>query len=109
LKTKYAIEFIKRDSQQTIPEYRNDSKYSVIHIDGGHDKKTCTSDIVNCKMFADEYSFLVVDDTYSQGVNDVIKSLVDTKIVDEIDCQDHGLRKINQHRIHDLQSLWWRG
>jgi predicted O-methyltransferase YrrM len=99
LKTKYNIAFIKGDSQQTIPEYQNDSKYDMIHIDGGHDNKACNSDIVNCKMFADEHSFLVVDDAYLQGINEVIKNLIDTEIIAEIDYENHGLKKTNQHRI----------
>jgi len=99
LKTKYRIEFIKGDSIQTIPQHQNHSKYDMIHIDGGHGKNICSSDILNCKMFADEQSFLVIDDTYLQGIREAINNLMHSKLIYEIHYENFGLKKTEQHRI----------
>jgi hypothetical protein len=99
LETKYSIEFVKGDSTLTIPQHQNHSKYGVIHIDGGHDSSHCNSDVLNCKKFADEHSFLVIDDTYLQGINEVISNLIDTKLIHEINYEDSGLTETAQHRI----------
>ena len=99
LKTKYSIEFVKGNSIETIPQHQNHLKYDVIHIDGGHDKNSCSSDILNCKKFTDKHSFLVIDDTYLQGINEAIDNLINTKLIHEINYENYGLKKTDQHRI----------
>jgi hypothetical protein len=99
LQSKYRIEFIKGNSIQTIPQYRNHSKYNVIHIDGGHGKNICYHDMLNCRMFGDEHSFLVVDDSYLQGIGEAITEHESTNFIYEIDYEKFCLFKTNQHRI----------
>ena len=51
-KTIFKVEYIKGNSNKTLPKYNATRTYDLIHIDGGHGVVTCENDIRNCKKFA---------------------------------------------------------
>lgn len=53
------------DSLITVPEYikKNNNKFDIIFIDGGHEYKNAKGDLLNCKMLAHEKTIVIMDDT----------------------------------------------
>ena len=56
---------IKGDSLKTVPEFasKNDIKFDVIFIDGGHTYEVSKGDIINCKPLAHKDTMVILDDT----------------------------------------------
>lgn len=53
----------------TLPEYiKNNIKFDVIFIDGGHDYDTSKSDLENCFHLSHQNTIVIMDDTtYTAG------------------------------------------
>lgn len=58
---------IKGDSLVTVPEFskhaKNDIKFDVIFIDGGHKYEIAKGDLINCKCLAHKDTIVILDDT----------------------------------------------
>lgn len=59
------VNYIVGDSKLTIPEFKKNIKFDVIHIDGGHSIEQARADIENCKRLAKKDTYIVFDDCNS--------------------------------------------
>ena len=57
------------DSLNTVPEYfkKENKKFDLIFIDGGHDYPIAKSDLINCKKLAHDKTIVVFDDTMNNN------------------------------------------
>ena len=98
-KNKYNFEFVKGNSLTTVKSYDSDKKYDVIHIDGGHDIECVENDLINCKKFAHEKSFLIFDDSHAPHIQRVLNVFCEKNFITEVNYTEHHLEKCHFHRI----------
>ena len=90
---------IKGDSLKTVPEYasKNNAKFDVIFIDGGHTYEVSKGDIINCKPLAHKDTVVIMDDTiqkpnlirhWNNGPNQAWLEAKTWNIVKEEGCSD---------------------
>jgi len=83
------------DSTKIIPEYtlRNNKKFDVIFIDGGHDYEIANADLKNCMKLAHKDTLILIDDTiytpgwekkYTLGPTKAWTEYVEKQIISEI-------------------------
>jgi len=96
---KYNFEFIKGDSLITLKEYKNDIKYDVIHIDGGHSPICVTNDLINCKQFAHENTFIVFDDSNAEHIEKILNDFCEKNFIKEINYSKYNLKICYFHKI----------
>ena len=93
---------IKGDSLKTVPEFtsKNDIKFDVIFIDGGHTYEVSKGDIVNCKPLAHKETMVILDDTiqtptlirhWNNGPNQAWLEAKTWNIVKELGTRDFEL------------------
>ena len=93
---------IKGDSLKTVPEFtsKNDIKFDVIFIDGGHTYEVSKGDIINCKPLAHKETMVILDDTiqkpnlirhWNNGPNQAWLEAKTWNIVKEIGTRDFEL------------------
>jgi mannosyltransferase OCH1-like enzyme len=73
------------DSTLTIPIYHPASVFDFIHIDGGHSRYVAESDFYNCQHFANEYTYLIIDDYDGPILTPFCNQLVRYNKVEKID------------------------
>lgn len=102
LKNKYNcnIELVVGSSQDTIPYYKPSIKYDFIHIDGCHIETIVESDLVNCKKFAHEKTYLIMDDISMPPIKNVVDKYISKGELIEIDYEKENLEKNYFHRIY---------
>lgn len=90
------------DSLSTVPQYfkKENKKFDLIFIDGGHAYDVAKGDILNCKNLAHDKTIVVLDDTinnkdwicsWNKGPNRVWKEAKDWNMIKEIDSIDFQL------------------
>lgn len=87
------------NSLDTVPEYfrKENKKFDLIFIDGGHTYDIAKGDILNCKNLAHDKTIVVMDDTinnndwvlhWNVGPNHAWKEAKDSNIIKEIGSID---------------------
>ena len=97
-KNKYNFKFIEGNSLYTVKEYDNNTKYDVIHIDGGHGEDCVRNDLINCKKFAHKNTLMIFDDTNAMHISNILNEYCQKKLIKEI-CYSETLRECFFHRI----------
>ena len=94
-------QLIKGNSLLTVPEYfkKNNKKFDLIFIDGGHDYKIAIKDLINSKNGANDKTIVVMDDTvkeksevciWNTGPNKAWKEGIRYKLIKEIGSEDYS-------------------
>lgn len=99
-KYKYNIDLIVGNSLQTLPIYQDGEKYDFIHIDGGHGAHIAENDLVNCRKFAHENTYLIIDDINMPQIENVIDRYVAEGKLVEINYEKEGLGITHFHKIY---------
>jgi hypothetical protein len=73
------------DSTVTIPAHSPVSIFDLIHIDGGHSRYVAESDFYNCRPFANENTYLIVDDYDGPILTPLCNQFVRYNKVDKVD------------------------
>ena len=87
------------NSLSTVPEYfkKENKKFDLIFIDGGHNYNVAKGDILNCKNLAHDKTIVVMDDTINNknwlkgwniGPNRAWKEAKDSNMIKEIGTID---------------------
>lgn len=97
-KDKYNFNFVEGNSLITVKEYNNDTKYDIIHIDGGHAEICVINDLINCKKFAHKDTLMIFDDTNATHISNIINEYCKKNFIKEIDYSGN-LKKCFFHRI----------
>ena len=95
----YTIEFVKGSSDITIPKYEVKTTYDIICIDGGHGYEIAEKDLINCKKFAHENTFIVFDDTHCLHLQKLLSYYLNKELIEEVDYQKNNLKKSETQRI----------
>ena len=101
-KYNFNIELIIGSSVNTIPNYMYipKNKYDFIHIDGCHIDNIFESDLVNCKKFAHENTYVIVDDINMPPIKNVVDKYISRGELVEIDYDAEKLQKNTFHNIY---------
>jgi predicted O-methyltransferase YrrM len=89
------------DSMETIPRFKskNDIKFDVIFIDGGHDYDIAYADLINCRELAHSETIVIMDDIvknpsyhagYTIGPTNAWNDLVNSNMLLEISHTDYS-------------------
>lgn len=70
------LTFIPGDSTKTLPSHVSDTKYDLVHIDGGHSHDVAYSDITSACQFMHRDSLMVVDDCHPADVDSCLGGAV---------------------------------
>ena len=97
--TCFKTNYIKGDSNKTLPKYNATKIYDLIHVDGGHGVKTAENDIRNCKKFADEETLLLVDDANFKRLRDLLDEMVEDEFLEEVEMESFDLMTTKFHRL----------
>jgi len=97
--TCFKTNYIKGDSNKTLPKYNATKTYDLIHVDGGHGVKTAENDIRNCKKFADEETLLLVDDANFKRLRDLLDEMVEDEFLEEVEMESLDLMPTKFHRL----------
>ena len=95
---KYDFNFIEGNSLITLKEYDDDTKYDIIHIDGGHSQECVVNDLINCKRFAHKNTLMIFDDSNALHIESILNHYCKNKFIKEIDYSPK-LQKCLFHRI----------
>jgi mannosyltransferase OCH1-like enzyme len=71
------------DSTKTLPKFKGNIKYDLIHIDGGHNRFIAESDFYNCKEFANYKSLVIIDDTQSEPLLSLCEDFQNYNLVEK--------------------------
>ena len=110
--TKPCMEYLKiplivGDSTVVVPEYPEDKKYDIIHIDGSHKVKDAYADLNNCYNLSHSKTLVVFDDANFPNLKRMLDRSVETGLMEDIDYSDYPyLRKTIYHRIMKYAALW---
>lgn len=72
------FEFRKGDSRDVVPQLatHSDTRFDLLHVDGGHGTEVCRTDISNCIRVAAPRAHLLLDDTSHIPILDVFQEYV---------------------------------
>lgn len=101
---KYNFNFVEGSSLITIKEYKNEKKYDIIHIDGGHSEECVRNDLINCKRFCHKDTLMIFDDTNAVHISKILNEYCEKNFIKEIDYSE-DLKKCFFHRIFKYQSV----
>jgi len=101
------------NSLDTVPEYfkKNNKKFDLIFIDGGHEYNVAKGDILNCKNLAHDKTTVIMDDTMNKsylmmdwniGPNNAWKEAKEWNIVKEIGTDDFSLGRGHSWGYYNL-------
>tara|TARA_R110001606_G_scaffold396339_1_gene570279 strand:+ start:1640 stop:2251 length:612 start_codon:yes stop_codon:yes gene_type:complete len=99
LKEKFNVDVVRGDSTKTIPSQENPEVQDLIHIDGGHGDKCAFHDIINCRRFADKKTLMIMDDTNSKTITEILEFCIRCKWIKEINYEKAGLIHATHHRM----------
>lgn len=88
------------NSLNTVPNYfkKENTKFDIIFIDGGHDYNISRGDLLNCKAGAHDKTLVILDDTmntgnwvkgWNIGPNRAWKEAKENNIIKEIGTEDY--------------------
>jgi hypothetical protein len=95
---KYDFNFIEGNSLITLKEYDDNTKYDIIHIDGGHSQECVVNDLINCRRFAHTNTLMIFDDSNASHIESILNHYCKNKYIKEIDYSPK-LQKCHFHRI----------
>jgi predicted O-methyltransferase YrrM len=100
------INIIYGDSLKTLPKFISnnlDTKFELIHIDGGHKTQVVEGDFNHCKQMLDKEGITIFDDYNYEH----IKTFLDQKVKNEeiIECQNEELHPTERHFIYNLNPI----
>lgn len=95
----YDFELIKGDSLHTLKEYNNDTKFDLIHIDGGHGYDVAKNDLLECKKFRHKNTLIIFDDAYGKHIQIMLEEQLKKKFIKEVNYKKLKLEKTKYHRI----------
>lgn len=93
------LKMVKGNTLDTLSLYETDQIMDLIHFDGGQQPEVIKNDLDKCKIFSDERTFLVIDDTNVFSIQLVIQEYLQENKIVEIDYDKEGLKKTPLHRI----------
>lgn len=86
------------NSLDTVPEYvKEEKKFDIIFIDGGHDYHVSKNDLLNCRQLSHEKTIVILDDTmnnndwiktWNYGPNRAWKESKESNLIKEIESID---------------------
>ena len=100
-------ELVLGDSRLTVPDRARDTgadtKFDLIHIDGGHLGDVPASDLLNCRSFAHRDTLVVFDDTgpvwTTPAIEAALAEALATQLIKEVDYDSMELEKESDHRV----------
>lgn len=93
------LKMIRGNTMDTLAEYNSDRKFDVIHVDGGHEIDVLRNDIEQCRRFANQYTYLVIDDTNLDNHQEIISECIAKNLIKEVDYDVDKLHSTPLHRI----------
>jgi hypothetical protein len=105
LSSVFNFKLVDGDSKITVPAHITNTKYDLIHIDGGHSIDNLISDVRNCKKLSHNDTILIIDDIPATQVKAGVNILLANKDIKDVtnillEMSTYNLIETHYHRFY---------